>query len=258
MERLKQDRSHGISSNAVRTWGMLFVAAGVVGRGIIQNYLLHMNEISSQQLLEAMESSNAVMILATVSIVMQALETCAIPVFCFLLVEGFRHTGNFKKYFLRVLAVALLSEIPYNLLFGGKVLDMSGRNPAFGPVLCLVLLYFYRRYEEKKLGNTLIKALITLAALVWSGMLGIVFGVCCVLVTAALWACRKQPNFRAFAGCAAAAVCTLLSPYYLAAPMGFMAVHFYSGEKGPENRAVNYLAYPVLLLGAALAGKFLL
>ena len=29
------------------------------------------------------------------------------------------------------------------------------------------------------------------------------------------------------------------------------------GEKGPENRAVNYLAYPVLLLAAGLAVKFL-
>ena len=39
--------------------------------------------------------------------------------------------------------------------------------------------------------------------------------------------------------------------------MGFMPIHFYRGEKGEENRLLNYLAYPVLLLAAGLAGMFL-
>ena len=258
MERLKQDRSHGISSNAVRTWGMLFVVAGVVGRGIIQTHILNMGAISTQQLLEAMQSSTAVMAMATVSIVLQAMETCAIPIFCFLLVEGFQHTKDFKQYFLRVLGIALISEIPYNLAFGGTFFDLGSRNPVFSMVLCLVVLYFYRRYAEKSAGNTAVKAVVTVAALLWGGMLNIDSGVCCVLVTSVLWASRKQPNYRAFAGCAAAALCSVSSPFYLAAPMGFMAVHFYNGEKGPENRVVNYLAYPCLLLMAGIAGAFLL
>lgn len=258
MERLKQDRSHGISSNAVRTWGMLFMAAGVAGRGIIQHHILNMEALSTRQLLEAMQGSNVVMALATVSLVLQAMETCAVPIFCFLLVEGFQHTKDFQKYFLRVLGIALISELPYNLAFGGSLLDLGSRNPVFSMVLCLVLLYFYRRYAEKSAGNTVIKAMVTAAALLWGRMLGIEAGICCVLVTAVLWACRKQTGYRAFAGCAAAAVCSVFSPFYLAAPMGFMAVHFYNGEKGTENRAVNYLAYPALLLIAGLAGTFLL
>ena len=44
----------------------------------------------------------------------------------------------------------------------------------------------------------------------------------------------------------------------MAAPMGFLAIHFYNGEKGEENRLVNYLAYPVILLAVGLAGAFLL
>lgn len=43
----------------------------------------------------------------------------------------------------------------------------------------------------------------------------------------------------------------------MAAPMGFLAIHFYNGEKGPENRIVDSLAYPALLLVVGAAGRLL-
>ena len=39
----------------------------------------------------------------------------AFPLFAFLLIEGFVHTGNLKKYMLRMLIFACISEIPYDL-----------------------------------------------------------------------------------------------------------------------------------------------
>ena len=40
--------------------------------------------------------------------------------------------------------------------------------------------------------------------------------------------------------------------------MGFLAIHFYNGEKGESSRLVNYLFYPVTLLAIGLAAKFAL
>lgn len=258
MERLDRRTKSGFSGNVLRTWGMIFVAAGLVGRCIIQNQLLNMAETTNQQLLEAMQSSEKVMILATVAIALQAVETCAAPVFCFLLAEGFQKTRSLKKYFLRVLGIACLSEIGYNFAFSGKLLEMTSRNPVFSMVLCLVVLYFYRRYAGKGVSGFAIQAAVTVAAVLWAGMLRIDSGVPCLILTLVLWACRNKPVYRTFVGCVAAVVCSALSPFYLASPMGFLAVHGYNGEKGADNKVINYLAYPVLLLTAGLAAKFLL
>ena len=83
-------------------------------------------------------------------------------------------------------------------------------------------------------------------------------GTCSLLVIfAVLWAFRAKPMLCSIAGATASMVCCLFSMFFLAAPMGFLAVHFYNGEKGADNRRVNYLVYPVLLLADWAVGVFL-
>ena len=43
----------------------------------------------------------------------------AFPIFAFMAVEGYFHTHSFKKYAQRMLIFALLSEIPFDLMYGG-------------------------------------------------------------------------------------------------------------------------------------------
>lgn len=257
MERLTETKTAGLNGNALRTWGMIFCALGIIGRGILQQQLLGIGSVSTQQLLELLQSSRDVMILATVSLVLQAMETCAAPIFALLLVEGFQHTADFARYLLRVAGLAVLCEIPYNLAMSGSMVDFSGRNPVFGLVLGLVMLYFYRRYAELNLQNVLIKAVVTVAAVVWAQMLKLEFGACMTLLIAVMWAFRKKPLYRNMAGAVMAVVCCLINPFFLAAPMGFLAVHMYNGEPGTNSRWVNYLTYPVILLAAGLIGMFL-
>lgn len=247
----------GFSSSALRILGILCLVLGVLGKCLIQNRMLGMANTTTSQLLALLDQQPELMSAAAAALVLQMIYGCAVPVFAFLLVEGFCHTGNYRKYLLRVLVIAAVSELPYNLAMGGGLLVTDSRNGVFALAIGLVVLYFYRRYHEKSGRNFGIKALVTVAAVLWIGMLRVDDGLATLLLICVVWALRSKPNFRTLGGCVAAIGCTLISPYYALAPLSFIATHFYNEEKGSANRILSYLAYPAILLAAAVAARLL-
>jgi hypothetical protein len=254
MERLRTERPKGLTCAGIRKWGMLFLILGLFGRSIILNRYLGIAHMSGDQLLQAMDSGPGVMTAVTFALISKFLEACGVPLFCFLLAEGMVHTANAPKYLLRVLGVALLSEIPYNFAMTGNLFDMSSRNPVFGMLMALFLLYLYTRYGEKKMTNLLLKAAFTVATVFWTGLLRIESGVICVFLSAVFWGFRKKPNIRTLMGAVAAMLCSFFSVFFMVVPMSMMVLHFYNGEKGEENRLVSYLFYPVVLTILGIIG----
>lgn len=252
MERLGNNRPSGLHAGNLRAWGMLFVVAGIVGRSILQNRMLGIGVLSAEELVQLMQTSQEAMIVATIALVLQAMETVAIPIFVFLLVEGFLHTSDWKKYLLRVCGMAVLTEIPYDLAMHGKVMDFGGQNPALALVLCMIVLYMFKRFAGKKL----ICVVMALAGILWGIMLKIDHSVPMLLMLCIIYLFRNKRMYMGFSGMAVAAVCTAISPFYLAGAMGFLAIHFYNGEPGEGNRVVNYLFYPVALLAIGLVAMF--
>lgn len=258
MERLSGNtRPAGITASALRTWGFLFLAVGIIGKGLIQNVLLGIGSMDTQTILQAMNASDSVMGMVTLSLVLQAMETCAVPIFAFLTVEGYQHTSDFKKYLQRVICVAIVSELLYNVVMDGQFFALSSRNPVWGVALSLILLRLFRYVDEKMKGSKALKIVMGLAGILWASMLAVEHGVFFVAMVLVLWIMREKPQFRLFVGMGAAALCTAISPFYLASTMGFMAVHFYNGEKGESSPIVNYAAYPAMLLAATVAAMLL-
>ena len=255
MERLGNTRPSGLHTGNLRAWGMLFVVAGVVSRSILQNKMLGVGLRSMQELSELMEVSDTAMILATIALVLQAMETVAVPIFVFLLFEGFQHTSDWKKYLGRLVGLAVLTEIPYDLAMNGKVLEFSSQNPVIGLVLCMVLLYLF---DKRFAGRKLIGVAMALLGVLWAVMLKIDHGVPMVLMICVIYLFRNKRMFMGFSGVAVAAMCMAISPFYIVAPMGFLAIHFYNGEEGKSSRIVNYLFYPVILLAIGMIAKFAL
>ena len=258
MERLAQtNRTRGMNASALRMAGYFCLLMGVAGKGLIQNGMLGLTGLSTQEMLQVLDQSSEAMALATVSIVLQALETCAVPMFAFLLVESFQKTSSYKKYMTRMILVALASEIPYNLAFGGSVFAMNSRNPVFAMVLCLLMLYFYQYFGARSLKNSAIKTVVTVSALLWSGMLGIEHGAFLVLMTAVFYVLRGKPGFQLLAGCGVAGVATLFSLFNLTAPFSCLLLYLYNGEKGNSSRVFNLICYPLMLLIAGIAALYL-
>ena len=248
MERLRTEQPKGLSRNGLRRWGMLFLALGVFGRCILQNRMLGLNGMTTQQLLDAMSASSDVMTAVTVALILQFIECCATPIFCLLAAEGMFHTGSAEKYLYRVLGIAVLSEIPFNFAMSGNLLDTSSRNPVFGLLLSMLLIYLYQKFSDKRPVNFAYKAAFTIAAFFWVAVLKVESGLPCLVLTLVFWFFRKKVTVRNLVAGAAAMFCSLYSIFYMAAPMGMILLHFYNGQKEEqENRVVNYLFYPVIL-----------
>lgn len=72
----------------------------------------------------------------------------AFPIFAFLITEGYIHTSNLKKYFLRLLIFALISQLPFMLLFPGNFI----LNILFTLSLGLLAITIYDRTTNKLVG----------------------------------------------------------------------------------------------------------
>lgn len=253
-ERLEAyKKPKGLNAQALRYWGLFFLALGIGGWTIIQNRMLGV-ALNGDQLFDLLGESSNNMMLATVAIIAQLVEICAIPVFVFLLVQGAMLTKSLRKYFLRVLGVAVLSEIPYNLAYGDKWLNFGSLNPVFGLALALVMIFLYRQYAAKSFKGVAICLLVFVFGILWAGMLRITNGLVMIILASVLWFTRKKLGWQVFVGCAVMFLCTAMSPLYFVAPLTFLMMHFYNGEPGEGNRWVNYLAYPVMLLVLWLVG----
>lgn len=94
------------------------------------------------------------------------------PIFAFLLVEGYFHTSNLKKYAGRMALFALISEIPFNLAIGGRIFFPIHQNILWS---FLISLWLIHRNEQAKATGKLWRRILTGAATVALGtVLGLV------------------------------------------------------------------------------------
>lgn len=73
----------------------------------------------------------------------------AFPMFAFLIAEGFAHTRDLRRYLLRMLAWALLTEIPFNLMYGGSVIYPVHQNVLWTFLLSLLLIALIERCRAR-------------------------------------------------------------------------------------------------------------
>ena len=205
----------------------------------------------NQQLLAILDSGRFE--LATLTIFCQLAELAAIPIFAFLLVNGAVRTAGFRKYFLRVLGLAALCEVPYSLLCSGVLFSAASHNIVFGSVMALAMLWFFRTFPRRTGAHIAVKALAVLGAFLWCSFLGVAHGAATVILTAVLWAARDRPIGQTLAGLAACLGLVVFSPLYFISALGLIAVHMYGGKKGHDDRLLTYLFYPfALVLSLAL------
>ena len=169
----------------------------------------------------------------------------AFPIFCFLLVEGFVHTSNAKKYAIRLGAFALISEIPFDLGFQSKVLEFAYQNVFFTLLIGFVTLMAYKKVEEKEFQNRFTKILIQILV----GMIGMLaaqlmrtdYGAVGVMAIVLFYVLRENRFYQIASGC-------ILFIEEMTALFAFLPIMIYNGKRGSNVKWAFYIFYPVHLL----------
>ena len=171
---------------------------------------------------------------------MRKVGRLAFPIYCFLLVEGFLHTHDRRKYGLNLLAFALISEIPWNLEHTGA-LHCSSQNVFFTLFLGYAGMCCIEELKERPL-----EQLISLIALVLVAMnLNADYGIGGFAFILVMYLLREQKILQAIVG-------TCIESGGWAAGLAFIPINLYNGRRGfIQGKAMKYLfyaAYPVHIL----------
>lgn len=73
----------------------------------------------------------------------------AFPIYAFMIVEGYFHTSNLKRYVGRLLLFAVLSEIPFNLAMGSRLFYPIHQNVLWSFLISIGLIHWNEKVKQK-------------------------------------------------------------------------------------------------------------
>lgn len=183
----------------------------------------------------------------------------AFPLFCFLLVEGFVHTSNLKKYFLGLLLVALFSEPIYDWSLTNRWINLEQQNVLFTLLLGLVMLTLLKK-TKKNFALSVLIVLVVATLSYFTHLDGWYFGIGLIGIFYLL----RQSNFKYILAAIFMFLCGLnltmagiFDPYFLSSLTTLILLFFYNGKRGLSLKYTFYLFYPLHLLTLKLASLLL-
>ncbi|MCM1165299.1 MAG: conjugal transfer protein TraX [Lachnospiraceae bacterium] len=240
------------SANFMKMLGTVLLTVYFFAQSVIQNGVLDMPNLTAQQLAELVENDYDAFMFSGMASVCFLIGAAAIPIFAFLLTEGIQKTSGVKRYILTVLAAAVLTEIPYDYAVSGKFFNWGDQNFLWTLLISLIMLWLLKTFQGKGAAAVIIDLMITAGGCVWAILFKSRFGAGFVLITAILFLLREHKGVSIFLGVA-------VSLIYISAPLGFIPVALYSGERKNLDKKTSKYGYyvfcPVIALFFALTAN---
>ena len=194
----------------------------------------------------------------------------AYPIFAFMLVEGYFHTHNLKKYLGRLLFWAILSELPFNLMSGGGLIYPYHQNVLW--TFLLGLLFITGKEKTRHKGKPLLTIIVFLLSAVAGFVLGFLsmvdyfgYGIWMVLLfylfRGRKWWCLFGQfvglfwiNAELIGGLSVSVQIFGHEIFIVQQSMACLAlvpIWLYKGKQGPHNKIIQtafYAFYPVHML----------
>ena len=214
---LKSTKNHiGLSGGFLKLFAVLMMTAYDFAVVIIQNGKLY--GYSEEYYQMAIATAEGMRWLKLYHILYFCGCFC-VPIFAFLCVEGFLHSSHFWKYFGRMLLLALLSEVPFDLCMYNETYHFELQNPVFS--LALGLLVAYAAHFQ--------------------------FGIPILLGMALMYNFHKEKNLQM--ACGALVTAAASTSVHFLPVLCFLPLWLYNGERGRlPLKWFYYFYYPLHLM----------
>ncbi len=192
----------------------------------------------------------------------------AFPIFAFMIAEGYVHTSNFKKYALRLLGFAIITEIPFNLFYSSRFFNPFHQNVLFTLLLGLLAIRVVDKAKKNKTAKNIALSVLWLFLICIASTIGFVdYGFLGMLTVVMFYVLRDFP----FAWLAQLVAMILINIVFFEgqvfpieilgktfeipsqgfAVFSLIPIWIYGGRKGISNKFIQYgfyAFYPVHML----------
>ena len=171
------------------------------------------------------------------------------PIYCFLLVEGYFHTSNFKNYALRLLIFAFISEIPFDLAFFNKI-GFAHQNIFFTLFLGLITIYII---DNENINSQIIKFAAIPVSCILAIILSVDYNAIGIIYILSFYYTKKHAKLVRFSLVGIIMAAANLGSYILQqfSLLALPVIILSNGKPGPKNKLLQisfYAAYPLHLL----------
>ena len=203
------------------------------------------------------------------SLWLRCIGRIAFPIFCFLIAEGCVYTRSRKKYALRLLVFAVLSEIPFDLMSGGTVWYPYTQNVLWTLLAGALVCWLMDSALKKRTPSAFVlTGAVMVAACCLLELVNTDYGGWGMLLVVMFYGVHRAPNSPAVKmaaqafGLAVFAVGVMngrVITIELWALVALLPIWCYNGRRGYSNRAVQYgfyAFYPVHILILSLIAMY--
>ena len=180
--------------------------------------------------------------------ILRTIGRISFPIYSFLIVEGFRKTSNTFKYILRIFLLALISEIPFDLIIFNEFLSVNClrlQNVLFTYFVALIMLLVVRELNTISEALSVIPAI---SAIVICYFLKTDYWLEGILLIYIFYMLRHDLNLK----CLIVLIITFIMSvqrYFGFAAVSVFFIYFYDGQKGYINlKRIHYIFYPLHML----------
>ena len=197
---------------------------------------------------------------------LRAVGRLSFPIFAFLLTEGYVHTRSFSKYFLRLLVLAVISEIIYDYVFYERFIYLGANNIFFTLALGLFTLFLLdksrclvKKYFKDKIDLIIILPITYLLIVVIMGLiaefLSFSYGMLGILIISFFYLFKN--NFLLMVISVSISTLILGEPMQYFSLFSLILICFYNKKLGKKCKMFFYLYYPLHILVLGLINMLL-